>query len=96
MRLWFGTIFEKQLPELSIFFALSDCSHFWTCSLVLLEQLDVLLGGIHVGLNVSLWNLGSLPDVDWYVVGALNDKHGSWIEFLIALVTVELVNLHSG
>lgn len=63
-----------------------------TCLLVVLEILDIILGRLHVRLDVSLGNISSLPDVK-RVVGSLDNEDCPGIELLGLLSLVEIIHL---
>ena len=86
-------ILKKELPKLLIFFPLVHNLDFLICFFVLLEQLHVLLGLVHVGCQVSLGDLGSLPNIHWVLTVPLNNKHGARIQHLVALLRVKLIDL---
>lgn len=77
--MWFLSVWEEQLPELSIFLALADGPNFFARFLIILEKFNMLVGLIEVRLNITLRHLSTLPDVKWYVCSSLNNKHSPWI-----------------
>ena len=65
-----------------------------TCLLVVLEILDIILGRLHVRLDVSLGNISSLPNVK-RVVGSLDNEHRPGIKLLGLFSLVKIIHLDS-
>lgn len=95
VRLWFVTVLEEQLPKLLVFFSLVDNLHLLIGFFILLKQLDVLLGLVHVRCQITLRDLGALPNVNWVLTVSLDDKHGARVQHFVALLRVEFINLKS-
>jgi len=82
---------KKHCPKVGILLPLMHNLNLWTGPFVLLEILTVALGKIHVGLNVTVRDISSLPDIKrsfW----SLDNEHCSWIQFLWLFALIKVVH----
>lgn len=60
-------ILEEEAPKLRIFTSLLNADDLLICSLMLLQELDVLSRLCDVGQKAALWHISTLPDINWLI-----------------------------
>ena len=84
-------ISKKHCPKVGIFLPLMHNLKLCTGPFVLLEILTVALGIVQIGLNVTVRDISSLPDIKrsfW----SLYDEHCSWIKFFWLFTLIKVVH----
>ena len=69
------------MPESVTFLALTDYLKIGAGSFIPLDQLDVIIGSIHVGVVVSLRELASNPKIKFIL--RLYNSHATWVKAAI-------------
>ena len=69
------------MPESVTFLALTDYLKIGAGSFIPLDQLDVIIGSIHVGVVVRLRELTSNPKIKFIL--RLYNSHATWVEAAI-------------
>lgn len=80
-------LLEEKRPKLLVFTTLFKSNDFFVGLLIFLEQFDISSGLVHVLTQINIWDISSLPDVNWHVGMSLDNEDTTRIQ-LFALVTL--------
>lgn len=73
-----------------VFTTLFKSNNFFVRFLIFLKQFDISSSFVHVLIQINIWNVSSLPNINWHVGMSLDNKDKTRIQLfaLVALIQV--------
>lgn len=73
-----------------VFTALFDSDDFLICLLVFLKQFDILSGFVHILIQINVWHISALPDIDRHIWMGLDNEDAARVQLLTSVTLVEV------